>query len=113
MVIAKLSNFGYNVGMSIDTRPLADLTIDESPIHLWFELSYAQYLTIPRSVLQSMPTQWQQRFVDCLQELDNTIDWRPASGRYWVELRDDRGRFIEDQFKDYQRGRRRVEKRSV
>lgn len=27
----------------------------ESPIHYWFKLSYAQYLAIPRSVLQSMP----------------------------------------------------------
>lgn len=39
------------------------------PIHEWFELSYAQYLTIPRSVLQSMPQEWQDRFVKCLEEL--------------------------------------------
>lgn len=78
-------------------------------IHQWFELTYAQYLTIPRSVLQSMPDEWQEKFAALLYELDDTIDWRPAEGRYWVELRDAKGRFVEDGFKDYQRGRRRVE----
>lgn len=58
------------------------------PIHEWFELTYAQYLTIPRSVLQSMDLEWQARFVACLEELDDTIDWRPPEGRYWVQLRD-------------------------
>ena len=84
------------------------LIIDNDPIHEWFELSYAQYLTIPRSVLQSMPPEWQRRFVECLEELDATIDWRPADGRYWVELRDSKGRFQRDPLQDYERGRRRV-----
>ena len=78
------------------------------PIHEWFELSYAHYLTVPRSVLQSMPLEWQQRFVKCLDELDETIDWRPHDGRYWVQLRDHRGRLVQDPLADYQRGRRRI-----
>jgi hypothetical protein len=78
------------------------------PVHTWFELSYAQYLTVPRSVLQSMPLEWQIRFVQCLEELDETIDWRPKSGRYWVKLKDDHGRYVEDEFMDYQRGRRQI-----
>ena len=76
------------------------------PIHTWFELSYAQYLTIPRSVLQSMPEEWQERFVKCLQELDDRIDWRPPRGRYWVQLRDEKGRYLYDRLWDYNRGRR-------
>jgi hypothetical protein len=82
-----------------------------SPVHHWFELSYAQYLTIPRSVLQSMPIEWQQRFVDCLNQLDDAIDWRPIEGRYWVELRDGKGRIAHDSLRDYERGRRKVEGR--
>jgi hypothetical protein len=86
------------------------MTISESeePIHLWFELSYAQYLTIPRSVLQSMPVEWQRRFVECLEELDEFIDWRPDNGRYSVQLKDERGRYIHDPLMDYERGRKRV-----
>jgi hypothetical protein len=84
-------------------------TIEQSePIHEWFELSYAQYLTIPRSVLQSMPLEWQKTFVDCLIELDETMDWRPKEGRYWVKLKDGKGRYITDPLMDYERGRRRI-----
>jgi hypothetical protein len=80
--------------------------IEQDHIHAWFELTYAQYLTIPRSVLQSMPAEWQERFVRCLEELDEAIDWRPEEGRYWVRLKDARGRFVEDPLMDYARGRR-------
>ena len=78
-------------------------------IHHWFELSYAQYLTIPRSALQSMPDEWQSEFVALLEELDETIDWRPKEGRYWVQLKDKKGRYVADPLMDYERGRRRLE----
>lgn len=77
-------------------------------IHHWFELSYAQYLTIPRSVLQSMSDEWQHRFVTCLEELDEAIDWRPKEGRYWVKLKDSAGRYVFDPLADYDRGRRHI-----
>lgn len=51
---------------------------DTEPIHLWFSLSYANYLVLPRSVLQSMPQPWQARFctlLDELQELFGGLDW--------------------------------------
>lgn len=85
--------------------------IDElmsNAIHDWFELSYAQYLTIPRSALQSMPNNWQELFVKCLEELDETIDWRPKLGRYWVHLKSIKGHYLHDHLMDYERGRRRI-----
>lgn len=42
-------------------------------IGAWFGLSYANYLVVPRTVLQSMPDEWQERFVACLQEIDGTF----------------------------------------
>ena len=83
-------------------------TEDPEPIHGWFELSHAQYLTIPRSALQSMPAEWQARLVECLHQLDEAIDWRPPSGRYWVNLRDGDDRELFDRLADYERGRRRL-----
>lgn len=80
---------------------------NDEPIHLWFELSYAHYLTIPRSVLQSMPTDWQKRFVQCLEELDELMDWRPKQGRYNVQLRNG-NLYTKDPLMDYERGRRIV-----
>lgn len=81
----------------MDKQPI----IMDPPIHGWFELSYAQYLTVPRSVLQSMPIEWQERFVKCLEELDETFDWRPEEGRYWVRLKDGQGKFVHDSLMDY------------
>jgi len=77
-------------------------------IHTWFELTYAQYLTIPRGLLQSMPNNWQKRFVECLMEFESVFNWRPRQGRYWVRLKTDQGKFIHDPFMGYERGRRRI-----
>lgn len=85
---------------------------DDQPLHTWFGLSYAQYLTIPRSVMQSMPDDWQARMAQCLEELDEAIDWRPKEGRYFVQLRDDEGKYQSDPLMDYQRGRRRIPHRT-
>ena len=74
-------------------------------IHGWFELTYADYLAIPRSVLQSMPDEWQNRFVACLEELDEHFEWRRSG--CWVKFKDRRGRFMRDELANYNRGRRR------
>jgi hypothetical protein len=105
-----------------DTTVVQTLQLSHDDVHEWFELTYAQYLTIPRSVLQSMPDEWQSRFVACLRELDETIDWRPENGTYRVQLcqideawDEDEGchvsrwgQELRDPLQDYQRGRRRV-----
>lgn len=83
-------------------------TIRDGEIHGYFELSYANYLVIARTALQSMPLEWQDRFVKCMRELDKTIDWRQ---NYEVTLRDDNGQFVpitHDPLNDYERGRRRI-----
>lgn len=59
-------------------------------VHAYFGLSYAQYLVVPRSVLQSMPMDWQYKFIKLMEEMDDT-NWRemlPKDAMYKVELRD-------------------------
>jgi len=96
-------------------RPLdieGPIKLEESPkattpdVHAWFELTYAEYLAIPRTVLQSMPDAWQRRFVQLMTELDETFDWRRNG--CWVKFKDSQGRFMGDELGDYQRGRRKV-----
>jgi hypothetical protein len=76
----------------------------DSPINNWFELSYAQFLTVPRLVMESMPAAWQMQMAALLQEMDDTFDWRPTEGRYWVKLRDGNGHFSHAPLDDYRHG---------
>jgi len=81
-----------------------DNDFNSSPISEWFELSYAQYLTVPRLVMESMPFKWQEQMAKLLQEMDDTFDWRPKEGRYWVMLKDGKGRYSHAPLNDYRRG---------
>lgn len=77
-------------------KKIDDGVYHESPVNFWFELTYAQYLTVPRSILEEMPLGWQEDFVRLMNELDETFDWRPEYPlRYWVKMRDMKtGRFV-------------------
>lgn len=85
---------------------------EQEPIHGWFELTYASYLVLPRSVLQSLPAQLQKQLVDALRAIEEHLHPAvlPTEGVYYVELRDEHGRFLADPLRDYERGRRRVTK---
>ena len=88
-----------------------DLAFDDSYdyIHKWFGLSYANYLVIPRSILQSMPTDWQQEFVSLLEKIEekmneNNLIQQPD---YQVTARNRNGKYIKDPYSYYWRQNRR------
>ena len=84
--------------------------MSDGKIHEWFGLSYASYLVLPRSILQSTPQEWQDKFVDLLEELEEMGFKCPEEGKtYSVNARDDKtGRFTTDIFQEYERGRRMI-----
>lgn len=62
-----------------DSRSLA--------IHDWFGLTYAQFLTLPRVIMEAMPARWQEQMVALLDELGETYDYLPANGNmYYVRV---------------------------
>lgn len=79
----------------------APISEEVEAVHTYFGLTYANYLVRPRTLLQSMPDEWQSRFVDCLRELDaafdhieqapgyevQPVDWRYANELSPAELR--------------------------
>jgi hypothetical protein len=74
---------------------------DIEPIHSWFGLTYANYLVIQRSVLQSMPLKWQNKFVECLEELDESIEGvGDITNEFWVRARKG-NKFIKDKYRAY------------
>lgn len=81
-----------------------EVVIEDEPISYWFGLSYAQFLTIPRLVMENMPLEWQRKMAVLLEELDDTFDWRPKEGRYWVRLKDAQGRYCSAPLADYRHG---------
>lgn len=65
--------------MPVDSR-----NFNDGPVHAWFGLSYAHYLTVPRSIMQAMPKEWQERMVELMNELGDSYDWHPESFIYYV-----------------------------
>lgn len=53
-------------------------------VHTWFGLSYANYLVLPRALMQSMPQPWQHRIIACLRELDDAFTHLPRADDYDV-----------------------------
>jgi hypothetical protein len=86
---------------------------EDGAIHEFFSLSYANYLILARSVLQSMPLEWQERFVNCIKEISNALPEEynlPINTGYFVQLRHN-GKFMSiknDPLNGYERGRRRI-----
>jgi len=68
----------------------------DGPVHSFFGLTYSSYQVVPRVLAQSMPHEWQARFVACMEEMqqafgylgDISYDVRPATEKYVGELTD-------------------------
>jgi hypothetical protein len=62
------------------------------------------YLAVPRSIMEAMPADWQERMVEVLRELDVAYTWRPPEGsgvRYWCMLKNAQGRIVHDPLMAY------------
>ena len=44
--------------------------LDDQRLWGWFGLSYASFLTLPRVLMHAMPSEWQNRMCDLLEEYD-------------------------------------------
>lgn len=71
------------------------------PIHGAFGLTYASYLVMHRSLLQRMPVEWQRKFVQLCDEYWQVWDCMKADLDFVVQVRDERGRFVEDPLRNY------------
>ncbi|HFF5960638.1 TPA: hypothetical protein ACGCF7_000470 [Stenotrophomonas maltophilia] len=83
--------------MADDTAILCPYS--HGPVWDAFGLSRAAYLVVPRRTLQSMPLDWQQRFVALMDEAHAHLP-AEAFPDYTVQ-RQERGRFLTDPLRDY------------
>lgn len=59
----------------------------------WWELSYASFLTLPRVLMEAMPTEWQDKMADLLNEYNAAFPNQPDIGTQ-VRITDRGGRLI-------------------
>jgi hypothetical protein len=75
-------------------------------VHEYFGLTYASYKVLPRTLMQSMPIEWQERFVALMLELEEA--YAHVSGEfpsdYLVTPKKD-GKFVKETNPHYRHGR--------
>ena len=49
----------------------------DTPVHDAFGLTYASFFVVPRVILEAMPVEWQEGFVDLIDEMNDTFEWEP------------------------------------
>lgn len=87
----------------------------QTPIHDFFGLSYASYLVLPRTLLQSCSVETQTELCAALEKVYQE-EKNNMGGQHWphkaeihVQLRESgTGRFTQDPLANYERGRRRL-----
>lgn len=72
----------------------------DGPVWEAFGLTYAAYAVFPRRCLQSMPHEWQERFVALVNEMHESLPEGALSGDYTVTMRVG-GRIAKDPMRDY------------
>ena len=90
-----------------------ETTGNPDALHTWFGLSYANYAVIPRTVLQSLSPEVQERFVALMNDIQKEIDYDDPPGGYRVQALDKSGKFTRDPLADYERGRRKIGRRDA
>lgn len=45
---------------------------ERKDLHLWFGLSYAAFLVMPRVAMMQMPKEWQEKMAELLNQYDET-----------------------------------------
>lgn len=74
-----------------------------SPVHTAFGLTYANYLVLPRAVLQSMPLEWQEKFVKLLGDANDACRRAGVltAHAYRVQPVSMNGRYVRDEIPHY------------
>ncbi len=90
--------------------------VEHEAMHNWFGLSYSNYLVLRRTAIQSMPDEWQTRLRDCLREMQDAFGYIEDESRvasFRVQALNASGKFMEDPYSNYERGRRKLPAKRV
>ena len=87
-----------------------EFTDEDDYIHNWFGLTYANYLVLPRSILQSMDAEWQKKLVNLLDEMEDKMREEGLQDMpdYSVDAKDSNENYIKDPYRYYWRNNQRI-----
>ena len=87
-----------------------EFTDEDDYIHNWFGLTYANYLVLPRSILQSMDAEWQKKLVNLLNELEDKMNEEGLQDMpdYSVDAKNSDGKYTKDPYRYYWRDNNRI-----
>jgi hypothetical protein len=77
---------------------------EQMDISLWFNLTYASYLVLPRLWLENMPLEWQYKFVELLNEIPETLEIDNEYSAQYIVTCKRNGKFVKDIYRDYRHG---------
>ena len=87
-------------------HPEEDPDTTDRPIHQFFGLSYANYLVLPRLVMQSMKVKWQRQMVALLEQCEQKFGDYYAGNDYEVQLHGaENGEVIHDPLSEHRHRR--------
>lgn len=72
-------------------------------IHNWFGLTYCSYKVLPRLILDDLPEEMQDKFLEVMQYIEDNYDNTTWISNYWVRARVD-GKFGKDPLSNYRHG---------
>lgn len=80
---------------------------DQDAVHDFFGTTRANFLVLPRVALQSMPDDWQRRFVELLNDIPEVLpDFvHKEPEKYTVNCRRQDGRYINNPWPHYRHNR--------
>jgi hypothetical protein len=78
-----------NVNETTETSSEERRARTDGPVHSFFGLSYSNYQVVPRTLAQSMPVEWQERFVACMRDLRDAFTHIEHPAVYTVQAADE------------------------
>lgn len=89
-----------------DVKKLSDNIWDKDGKFLyWANAKYSNYLLIQRSLLQSMPLEWQEKLIELLKDMERHFG-RKSNGQFVVLRMGKERKYVPDPLADYDNGAR-------
>jgi hypothetical protein len=81
----------------------------KKPVSEWFGDSDAEYLVIPRSILESLSPKWQRKCVELIEKINSklpyTVEMEVNGRKYVVSCENDQGEQVHDIYGHFADGR--------